>query len=80
MPLRASTGDDPIDLGALVEIEFPNAKEWFFLAPGGGGTEVQEEGTPITVITPESALGSQIIGSRAGDRVAAPAASIIRLE
>ena len=80
MPLRTFAGDDPIDLGALVEIEFPGAREWFFLAPSGGGTEVQHEGTTVTVITPESPLGSQLIGSRAGDRTSAPSAKILRVE
>ena len=80
MPLRTFSADDPIDLGALVEIEFPGAKEWFFLAPSSGGTEVQHEGTTVTVITPESPLGSQLIRSRVGSRTAAPAARIIRVE
>jgi len=78
MPLRTFSKDDPIDLGALVEIDFPGAREWFFLAPSGGGTEVQHEGTLVTVITPESPLGSQLIGSRVGDRTTVPAARIIR--
>ncbi|MCX6970462.1 MAG: transcription elongation factor GreAB [Verrucomicrobia bacterium] len=77
MPLRTFAGDDPIDLGALVEVEFPGAREWFFLAPSGGGTEVRHEGTAVTVITPESPLGSQLIGSRVGDRTSAPAAKIV---
>jgi len=80
MPLRTFAEDDPIDLGALVEIEFPGAKEWFFFAPSGGGTEVQHQGTPVTVITPESPLGSQLIGSRVGDKTAAPLAKILRVE
>jgi hypothetical protein len=79
MPLRIFAGNDPIDLGALVQLEFPGAMEWFFLAPSGGGTEVQHEGIPVTVITPESPLGSQLIGSRVGDRTAAPAARIVRV-
>ena len=79
MPLRTFTEDDPIDLGALVEIESPGTREWFFLAPSGGGTEVQHEGTPVTVITPESPLGSQLIGSRAGDRTTTTAARIVRV-
>ena len=79
MPLRIFTGVDPIGLGALVEIDFPGAREWFFLAPSGGGTEVQHEGTPVTVITPDSPLGSQLIGSRVGDRTSTPAARIVRV-
>jgi hypothetical protein len=79
MPLRAFTADDPIDLGALVQLEFSAAKEWFFLAPSGGGTGVQHEATPVTVITPGSPLGSKLIGSRVGDRTTLPAARIIRV-
>jgi hypothetical protein len=54
----------------LVEIEFPGAREWF-LASSGGGTEVQHEEKTVTVITPESPMGSQLIGSRVGGRTAA---------
>jgi hypothetical protein len=79
MPLRIFAGDAPIDLGALVEIEFPGAREWFFLAPSGGGTEVPHEGTTVTAITPESPLGSQLIGSRVGDQTTVPAARISRV-
>ncbi len=79
MPLRAFTKDVPIELGALVELEFPGAKEWFFVAPSGGGTEVPHEKSTVTVITPESPLGSQLIGSRAGDRTTAPSAKILRV-
>ncbi len=80
MPLRKFDRDEAIDLGALVEIEFPGAREWFFLAPSGGGTEVTHRGKTITTITPESPLGSQLIGSRAGDRTTAPAARIALVE
>lgn len=80
MPLRTFAAADSIELGSLVEIEFPGAREWFFLAPAGGGTEVQHEGTAVTVITPESPLGSQLIGARVGDQTAVPAARIVRVE
>jgi len=80
MPPRKFRGDDPIDLGALVEMEFPGAREWFFLAPSGGGTEVLHDGTTVTVITPESPLGSQLPGSRVGARTSNPAARIIGVE
>ncbi|TSA30784.1 MAG: hypothetical protein D4R65_12570 [Verrucomicrobiaceae bacterium] len=79
MPLRTFTGDDPIDLGALVQLEFPGAREWFFLALSGGGTEIQHQRTTITVITPESPLGSQLRGFRLGDRTRTPTARIVRV-
>lgn len=77
LPLRNFGGDEPIDLGALVELEFPDSSEWFFLAPSGGGTEVQYEGVLITVITPDSPLGSQLPGARPGDRTTAPNGRIV---
>jgi len=80
MPLRTFSDLDPVDLGALAEIEFPGSKEWFFLAPSGGGTEVIQDGTTVTVITPDSPLGSKLIGFRVGDRTAAPFARIVRVE
>ena len=79
MPLRTFTGDDPIVLGALVELKFSDAKEWFFLSPSAGGTEVRLDGTTVTVITPESPLGSQLIGTRTRDRTTSPTARIIRV-
>ena len=79
LPLKEFGADEPIDFGALVEMEFTGAKEWFFLAPAGGGTEVQHKGKSITVVTPESPLGSQLLGSRAGIRLKTPPAKIARV-
>ena len=79
MPLRAFTDSDPIDFGALVEIQFARVSEWFFLAPAAGGTEVICEGSPVTVITHESPLGQQLLRSRAGIRISSPSAKILRL-
>ncbi|MCX6973878.1 MAG: transcription elongation factor GreAB [Verrucomicrobia bacterium] len=79
MPLRAFTDTDPIDFGALVEIQFARATEWFFLAPVAGGTEVTYAGTPVTVVTPESPLGKQLLGSHAGGKIKSPAAQILRV-
>jgi hypothetical protein len=80
LPLRTFAGDDPIDLGALVQVELAGAREYFFLSPSGGGTEVRHQGFSITVITPGSPLGSQLMGARAGDKTSAPAAKILRVE
>ena len=77
LPLRDFGGDEQIDFGALVELEFTGSTEWFFLAPSGGGTEVLYEGTTITVITPDSPLGSQLPGARPGDRTIAPHGRVV---
>lgn len=69
-------GGAPIELGALVELEFPDEKSWFFLGPAGGGTEVVWGKRTITVLTPESPLGGQLRGRRVGDVTNAPKAVI----
>ncbi len=72
--------DTPLDLGALVELVFPDGKEWFFLGPAGGGIEVSYENRSVTVITPESPLGRQLIGRHVGESTTAPQAKILTAE
>lgn len=72
--------DAPIDLGALVGLRFPEGTEHFFLGPVAGGMEVTAAGRTFTVITPESPLGSQILGRRVGDSTTSPGARIISVE
>jgi transcription elongation GreA/GreB family factor len=72
--------DAEIDLGALVELKFPDGKEWFFLGPVNGGIEVTVTTRTITVITPESPLGTQLIGRKAGESTTAPKAKILSVE
>jgi hypothetical protein len=67
---------EPIDLGALVEIDFTHETEWFFLGPAAGGVELVFAERTITVLTPESPLGSQLLDRRAGDLLSMPGSSI----
>lgn len=72
------TADDPIDLGALVKMEFPgDSGEWFFLGPAGGGVKVACGGMEVTVITPDSPLGSQLLGLKTG-AVTRPSGAVVR--
>jgi hypothetical protein len=73
---REFTPGEAIDIGALVEIEFPTGREWFFLGPAAGGIEIDQGGRSITVLTPESPLGSQLLGRRTGEATTAPKAKI----
>jgi hypothetical protein len=59
----------PIDLTALVELEFNGARALYFLGPKTGGVEIRHKGTEVMVITPESPLGQQLLGKKVGDRV-----------
>ena len=57
----------PIGVGALVEAEVDGYTDLFFLLECGGGTEVEVDGREITVITPESPVGSALVGKNEGD-------------
>ena len=69
MPIRDFAAGEGIDIGALIELEFAKETEFFLIATSGGGTEVVWNKKTIVVLTPESPLGSQLIGRRAGERV-----------
>jgi transcription elongation GreA/GreB family factor len=79
MRLRSFGTADPIDIGALVELDFSGEKEWFFLVPAAGGAEISHQGTTVVMITPESPLGSQLPGRRAGDRIPVPSAKVLQV-
>ena len=68
LPLRDFGPTDPIDLGALVELETRNGRAFYFLGPRAGGTEVVQGRREILVITPQSPLGQQLMGRKRGDR------------
>ena len=59
---------EPIDLTALVELDLGGVHSTFFIGPRNGGLEMEVEGNEVTVITPQSPLGEQLIGKRAGQR------------
>ena len=72
--------DSRIDLGALVQLAFPDQTHWFFLGPAGGGIDVICDGMSVTVLTPESPLGRQLMGLKAGDATASPKAEVRSVE
>lgn len=61
---------DEVDLGAVVECDMGGYKTIFFLAPVGGGKEVELGGAEVTIVTPESPVSVAMLGKRAGDRFA----------
>jgi len=64
LKLAKFTAKTPIDVTALVELESRGEQMWYFLGPKGGGIEVNE----VLVVTPESPIGQQLVGKKAGDR------------
>ena len=62
--------EDPVALGALVELEAAGRRNLYFVGPRSGGLEIEAEGRKVLVVTPSSPLGRQLIGRRLGDLVA----------
>jgi transcription elongation GreA/GreB family factor len=58
---------EPIDVGALVELEQGRERSFYFIGPRAGGTEVEFNGHEILVITVQSPLGSQLAGKQQGE-------------
>ncbi len=64
---RKFAADDAIAVGALVELELGGEKNFYFLGPRAGGTEIIHDKKEILVITPQSPLGEQLIGKKSGE-------------
>lgn len=62
-------GDEPMDVGALVELEGQGERSFYFIGPRAGGTEIVHEKKGVLVITPQSPLGQQLVGKKKGDRL-----------
>ena len=61
--------EDVIQAGALIELEEEDTARCVFLAPHGGGTSLEVDGIPVTVVTPVSALGRALLGRHVGDDI-----------
>ncbi|MCB1228664.1 MAG: hypothetical protein KDN19_00260 [Verrucomicrobiae bacterium] len=71
---------EPIDLGALVEVVYPDrAKATFLLAPHGGGMMIDLDGVTVMVITPGAPVFGKLAGKRADDELADPPMKIARV-
>lgn len=70
---------EPISTGALVTTLSPEGREVFLLAPAHGGMEVDMDGQPVTLITPRSPLGAQLVGKTTGHKVALGERTVIRI-
>ena len=68
LSLKEFGATDAIDLSALVELETAGEVEIYFIGPCSGGLEVDYKGAEITVITPHSPLGQQLMEKKTGQR------------
>lgn len=67
---RTFAPGEPVNVGALVEIDGDGERAWYFVGPSAGGMEIVHEGREVLVITGQSPLGRQLIGKRAGEPLA----------
>ena len=61
------SGQEEINLGALIVLEMAGEQNFYFLGPRAGGTEVEHDRKEILVITPQSPLGEQLMGRKSGE-------------
>ena len=59
---------DTIAVGALLEVATGGESSFYFIGPRAGGTEDIHDRQEIMVITPQSPLGEQLVGKKAGDQ------------
>jgi transcription elongation GreA/GreB family factor len=68
MKPREFSADEPIDIGAVVEVKSARDVSTYFIGPKSGGLELQFQKREVIVITPQSPLGQNLMGKKAGDR------------
>jgi len=69
LDLRAFGPAAVITSSALIEVDLEGARQHYFLAPQGGGLRAGVGGVMVQVITPQSALGRELLGKTEGDTV-----------
>src|SRR5882672_9710055 len=66
---RKFAAGEGLGVGALVELEIGGELSFYFIGPRAGGTEVVQDKKEILVITPQSPLGEQLVGRKAGEQL-----------
>ena len=69
LAVRQFAAQEPVHVGALVELERKGERVAYFIGPGAGGTEIVCEGRPVLVITPQSPMGRQLVGRVRGENL-----------
>lgn len=66
LKIAKDTGSGPAAIGSIVTTLGPAGREQFFIGPARGGLEIETAAGPLTVLTPKSPLGGQLIGKSLG--------------
>ena len=66
------TDGSTVGIGALVTLESRGRSTLYLLGPRNGGLDIALDGQTITLITPQSPLGAQLVNARVGTTVHLP--------
>lgn len=69
LPTREFGPKDPIDIGAVIELQGKTETTIYFMGPRAGGTEIVHDKKEVLIITPQSPLGQQLVGKKQGDKL-----------
>lgn len=64
--------DAPAALGAMVIVSTDKEDFQYMILPAGGGMELGYQGLSFTVVTPDSPIGTSLIGKTVGERITLP--------
>lgn len=67
IPAKPFGSADPLQAGALVELDVEGKAQRVLLSPAGGGIKLATSSGEISVVTPSSPLGSGLLGKHVGD-------------
>jgi transcription elongation GreA/GreB family factor len=79
LPVDALPAGAAAAVGALVTVDTQGKSARYFLGPLRGGLEVAVGSERVTVITPSSPLGRQLLGKRSGEPLS-PGRTLARVE
>ncbi|MFC5050388.1 hypothetical protein ACFPK9_07170 [Rubritalea spongiae] len=65
-------GDEPIASGSMIIVSTDENDLAYLMLPAGGGMQLSSQGLDFTVITPDSPVGSALIGRNVGEQVELP--------
>ena len=65
-------GDEPITSGAMIVVSTDDDDLAYLVLPAGGGMQLESQGLDFTVITPDSPIGSVLIGKNVGAQIELP--------
>lgn len=72
LELPAFVAGQPIAVGALITMELRGRPAKYFVGPRNGGVQFTLDGQSITIITPQSPIGNQLVGAQVGATIHLP--------